>query len=84
VWLDIERALPIHSDEVWGGLSFTRELGRKSSGWTGKVRGSLVRLDDRDGRFLAEKLTAQSAQGTSYPLDDYEAKKLATHTLKPV
>jgi len=81
VWLAIEKAIPIHDDAIWTGLSFTRGLEKGSLGWTGKVRGSLVRLDDRDGRFLAEKLTAQVVSGTSYPLGEQDARKLATHTV---
>jgi hypothetical protein len=81
VWLEIDKAIPIHDDEIWTGLSFTRGLERGSIGWTGKVRGSLVRLDDRDGKFLAEKLTVQSARGKSFPVDEQDAKKLATHTV---
>lgn len=81
VWLEIEKAIPIHDDVIWSGLSFTRGLERGSIGWTGKVRGSLVRLDDRDGKFLAEKLTAQFPQGKAYPLDEQDTKKLATHTV---
>src|SRR3990170_689707 len=81
VWLAIEQAIPIHDDTIWTGLSFTRGLEKGSIGWTGKVRGSLVRLDDRDGRFLSEKLTAQSTQGKAYPLDEQDIKKLATHTV---
>jgi hypothetical protein len=81
VWLEIEKAIPIHDDAIWTGLSFTRGLERGSIAWTGKVRGSLVRLDDRDGKFLAEKLTAQSTQGKVYPLDEQDTKKLATHTV---
>jgi hypothetical protein len=81
LWLDIEKAIPIHDDAIWTGLSFTRGLERGSIGWTGKVRGSLVRLDDRDGRFLAEKLTAQSTQDKLYPLDEQDTKKLLTHTV---
>jgi hypothetical protein len=81
VWLDIEKAIPIHDDAIWTGLSFTRELPKGSLGWTGKVRGSLVRLDDRDGRFLAKKLTAQVVSATSYPLNEQDARKLATHTV---
>ena len=81
VWLDIEKAIPIHDDAIWTGLSFTRGLEKGSLGWTGKVRGSLVRLDDRDGRFLAEKLTAQVVSGTSYALGEQDVRKLATHTV---
>ncbi len=78
VWLDIDMGIPIR-DAIWAGLSFTRGLEKGSIGWTGKVRGSLVRLDDRDGTFLAEKLTAQAAQGKTYPLGEQDARKLATH-----
>jgi hypothetical protein len=67
VWLDIEKALPIHDDVVWNGLSFTRRLEKGSIGWTGKVRGSLVRLDDSDGRFLAQKLREQASVGNHIP-----------------
>jgi hypothetical protein len=81
VWLDIDKAIPIRDDAIWSGLSFTRSLEKGSIAWTGKVRGSLVRLGDRDGKFLADKLTAQSVQPAPYPLDEQDAKKLATHTV---
>jgi hypothetical protein len=81
VWLDIDKGIPIHDDEIWAGLSFTRVLEKGSLGWTGKVRGSLVPLDDQDGIFLAKKLTAQAAAGIPYPLSEQDARKLATHTV---
>jgi hypothetical protein len=81
VWLDIDKALPIHDDAIWNGLSFTRKLEKGSIGWTGKVRGSLMRLDDPDGDFLAKQLISQSAAPKLYPLDEIEAKKLTTHTV---
>jgi hypothetical protein len=81
VWLDIDKAVPIHDDAIWTGLSFTRGLEKGSIAWTGKVRGSLVRLDPRDGKFLAEQLTAQVVGGRLYPLDEQEARKLTTHTV---
>lgn len=82
VWLDIERAPPIHDDQVWNGLSFTRKLEHGSNAWTGKVRGSLVRLEDQDGKFLADLLTTQSTRARVYPLDEQDNKKLLTHTVK--
>jgi hypothetical protein len=81
VWLDIDKAVPIHEDTIWAGLSFTRGLEKGSIAWTGKARGSLVRLDNRDGKFLAEVLTAQSVGGRVYPLDEQGSRKLATHTV---
>ena len=81
LWLPIDKAIPIHDQTIWTGLSFTRELEKGSLAWTGKVRGSLVRLDDQDGKFLAEKLTAQAASGETYPINEQDARKLATHTV---
>jgi len=81
VWLDVEKAIPIHADAIWTGLSFTRGLEKGSIAWTGKVRGSLVRLDNRDGKFLAEKLTAQADGSRLYPLDEQESRRLTTHTV---
>jgi hypothetical protein len=81
LWLDIEKGIPIHEDVIWAGLSFTRGLEKGSIGWTGKVRGSLTRLDDNDGNFLAEKLNAQAAHGRIYPLSEQEARKLTMHTV---
>lgn len=78
-WLDIEKTVPIHDPTVWQHLTFTRKLDQGSTTWTGKVRGSLVRLDDADGKFLADLLTAQSVQGRAFPLDEHDSRKLAIH-----
>src|SRR5689334_16162842 len=59
VWLPIEQSIPIHDEKIWNAMSFTRHLPKGSIGWTGKVRGSLVKLDDADGRLLTEALVAQ-------------------------
>ena len=81
VWLDIDKSIPIHDDVIWSGLSFTRTLERGSIAWTGKVRGSLTRLDERDGKFLAERLTAQAIHLKSYSINEQDAKKLTLHTV---
>lgn len=81
VWLDMDKAIPIHEEAIWAGLSFTRTLEKGSIAWTGRVRGSLGRLDDGDGKLLAQKLTAQATDGKPYPLDEQDLKKLATHTV---
>jgi hypothetical protein len=81
VWLDIDKAIPIHDDAIWARLSFTRGLEKGSIGWTGKVRKNLVRLDDRDGMFLAEQLKAQAVRGERYPISEQDARRLATHTV---
>jgi hypothetical protein len=80
-WLEADKAIPIRDPEIWSGLTFTRELEPGSIAWTGKVRGSLVRLDDQDGEFLADVLQRQSKGGRDYPLDEDDLRKLATHTV---
>lgn len=81
IWLEMEKAIPIHDEAIWNGLSFTRRLEKGSTGWTGKVRASLVRLEEADGKFLAQKLLDQETGGKFYPLDDEDRKKLTTHTV---
>ena len=81
VWLDLDRAIPIHDGDIWRSLSFTKDLHEDSLAWTGKVRGSLVRLDDADGEFLAGKLRAQTSNGKLFPIDEQEKRRLATHTV---
>ena len=83
VWLNVDKAVPIHDDTIWTGLSFTKGLEKGSIAWTGRVRGSLVRLDNRDGKFLTEQLTGQDAGGRLYPLDEQESRKLDVHFTSP-
>jgi len=80
-WLELDRAIPIRDGEVWRRLSFTKDLPEGSLAWTGKVRGSLVRLDDDDGGLLAEMLRAQSGDGRLFPIDDQDKRKLASYTV---
>jgi hypothetical protein len=79
--LDPEKAIPIHDEEIWKGLSFTQKLSPDSLAWTGKVRSSLGRLEDADGKYLADKLKAQSEIGKIYPLDETDDRKFTTHTV---
>lgn len=75
VWLAPNKAVPIHEDAVWNNLSFTREADKRSSQWTGKVRSSLVQLDDADGAFLEELLLRQAEEGTIYSVDEEKWRK---------
>jgi hypothetical protein len=81
VWLDIDESMPIHDDIIWDGLSFTQKLEKGSTSWTGKVRGSLVRLEERDGEFLIKQLKDQAAKPRAFPIHEQDAKKLSTHTV---
>jgi len=79
--LELEKSIPIHDHDIWKALSFTRNLESGSLAWTGKVRSSLVHLDDGDGRFLADKIKAHAADGKTYPLSEDDVRKLKTHTV---
>ncbi len=81
VWLDVERGLPMHEPTIWAGLSFTRGLEKGSIAWTGKVRGSLGRLDDRDGKFLIDAINAAAERSVTSPLSDQDKRKLTTHSV---
>ena len=82
VWLPVEKAIPIHEDRVWSQLSFTQNQSKRSSKWTGKLRGSLVRLDDPDGAILEALIREQMDGGETYPIDPGAYRKLATHRVR--
>jgi len=82
VWLPVEKSIPIHEEAVWNRLSFTAGQQRNSSTWTGKLRGSLVRIDDQDGAFLERSLRSQSLGGQAYPVDPGEYRRLTTHRVR--
>jgi predicted RNA-binding protein len=82
VWLPVEKAVPIHEAQVWDRLSFTRGQSKTSSTWTGKLRGSLVQLDDSDGIFLETLLRAQVKREVTYPVDPDTYRKLTTHRVR--
>jgi hypothetical protein len=67
---------------VWNALSFTRGQSKGSSTWTGKLRGSLVQLDEADGAFLEKLLQAQIHGEITYPVDQDTYKKLSSHRLR--
>jgi predicted RNA-binding protein len=66
-WLSIDKAVPIHNDRVWKTLSFTRGWDMSSSQWTGKLRGSLNQLEDKDGRFLENFIRGFDQSGLVTP-----------------
>ena len=69
---------------IWQNLSFTSKLDKGSIGWTGKVCGSLVQLDERDerderdGRLLDNLLSEQSVERKRYELDEHAQKQITT------
>ncbi len=82
VWLPVDKGLPIHEKSVWENLSFTRGQATGSTTWTGKLRGSLVQLDDADGAFLESAIRTQASGGVTYPVDPDVFRRLATHKVR--
>lgn len=81
-WLPLNKGLPINEDICWNNLSFTKNLPKKSLSWTGMVRGSLRKLDNKDGEYLENILLKQEKNSINYPLDDADIRKLKTPTVK--
>lgn len=82
IWLPVEKAVPIHDERIWNHLSFTRNQPRGSVTWTGKVRSSLVQLDDGDGRHIEAILGQQAEGGVTYPIDEVAYRKLVVHRVR--
>jgi hypothetical protein len=82
VWLPKELSIPIHEDHVWNTLSFTRNVDKKGSAWTGKIRGSLNQLDDKDGWFLEQLILEQEKSGITYEIDQHEYDKFLKHKVR--
>ena len=74
--LEPMHAIPIKDPSIWNGLSVTKDLNPNSKRWTGLVRGSLKRIEDHDGEFLAEQLLTQSRSRRVYPLADTETRRV--------
>jgi hypothetical protein len=82
IWLPVDKAVPIFEDHVWNRLSFTRDQQRGSPGWTARIRGSLARMSEDDGRALVETLKAQVNGGKVYPIDPDEYARLLGHRVR--
>jgi predicted RNA-binding protein len=77
-WLPLEKCVPIHEDEVWERLSFTRGEKKNTSNWTGRLRGSLVQISAEDGQFLEHLLAVLVTDNRSWPVDEDELRRLLT------
>ena len=82
IWLTKEKAIPIHEAFVWDHLSFTRDHVRGTPTWTGKIRGSLVRLNDDDGAFLESALLSQQTATTTYAIDQDKYTRLVSGRIR--
>jgi hypothetical protein len=80
--LPLEKAVPILDDSSWQNLSFTKSLSKDSSRWTMMVRSSLRKMEDVDGAYLESLLVKQQEEGSVFPLDEEDRKKLKAPRVK--
>ena len=83
-WLPKDRAIPIRDSSIWDNLSFTKDHEIASSTWTGKLRGSLNLLDEKDGKFLEQSILKQVNSHKIFEIDEHEYGKLITHKVKRI
>ena len=76
VLLEPEYGIPVRHEPLWNNLSFTKEVERGSSVWTGAVRRSLNKLDDADGKMLERALLEQNEKRVPFPLTEREKRLL--------
>lgn len=78
VWLPLELAIPIHEENVWNQLSFTKKHNKKTSTWTGLLRVSLRQIPLEDGRLLEKMLLSQKDDKNpiAYPLSEADNQRL--------
>jgi predicted RNA-binding protein len=82
IWLEKEKSIPIHEDEIWNNLSFTKGQDKKSALWTGPIRYGLNLIDNQDGVFLEAMLNRQLKDGKIYEVDEKQYQKFLGHTVR--
>ncbi|MBI3589121.1 MAG: EVE domain-containing protein [Candidatus Liptonbacteria bacterium] len=81
IWLDLRHAIPIHEPELWNKLSFTKGQKENSSKWTGKLRGSLIKMHVSDASILRRVLKRQKRKKEVYPLKSEKASEKSTRDI---
>jgi predicted RNA-binding protein len=82
IWLPLEKAIPIHEDVFWNNLSFTKKWDKIHSYWTGKLRSSLTRLDEKDGKLIETILQKQLKDNKVYEIDETTYRKYVTQRIR--
>jgi len=80
--LEKELAIPIKESIVWDNLSFTKDLPKHGSQWTGPIRSSLKQLNHEDGKFLEELIIKQRNNGIVYPVEESEYQQYLTKQIR--
>lgn len=77
VWLELGQLIPIKRPDVWGALSFTKNVALGSGGWNALLRSSGVRMPDADGAAVEAFLRAQLQNPIpdGITVEDWEKKR---------
>lgn len=67
-WHSLEHTIPIHDEDVFSRLTFTRDVEERGY-WLGPLRRSLQTLVDEDGLFLNQLLLNQCEARRVFPVD---------------
>lgn len=81
--LEPEQAIPIFVDEIWNGLSLTRDIPKGVTGWAVAFRGSLRSISKEDGDLVMAHLARQDEERCVYELTDRDKKQLARRANVP-
>ncbi len=81
-WLPLEQAIPVTNELCWNTLSFTKMLHKGSTAWTGMVRGSLRKIEDKDGKFLEQILATQTKNPKVFAYEHTASSAANTATVK--
>ena len=81
-WLPKEKSIPIQDDRVWNNLSFTQNIERGGTAWTGAIRNSLNALEQSDGKFLEDLIISQASGTEVFEVDEREYTKYLRHKVR--
>lgn len=76
VWLPLEKGIPIHNDDIWNNLSFTKDLPKYSTNWTYMVFSSPRLWPSSDCSYLEKVLLQQKQVMRNFPFSEIEKKKI--------
>lgn len=76
VWLPLDESIPVRSDQIWNGLSFTKGLPKESNDWTYMVFASPRSWPEKDAKNVERILIRQKNRREKYPFSEEEHKRL--------
>ncbi len=82
VWLPLEKAIPIHIDELWNNLSVTKGLTKDNIRWVYMVRCSPFLWPEEDGKLIEKILLEQSKEQKDYNFTEEELNKLKPQKIR--